>query len=72
MLEHLTLLGCVADAHTPDLLCKKLDGKGRKYIFVGYSQLRKGYKLYNRVTRKLIVSRDAIFDEEASRNLSQK
>lgn len=72
MLEHLTLFACVAYAHIPDLLCKKLDDKWQIYIFVNYSQVRKGYKLYNLVTRKLIISRDAIFDEEASWDLSQE
>ena len=28
----------------------------------------KGYKLYNLVTKKTIVSRDVVFDEEASWN----
>ncbi|TXG50951.1 hypothetical protein EZV62_023475 [Acer yangbiense] len=43
---------------------KKLDDKAEKCIFIGYSQVTKGYKLYNPVTEKVIVSRDITFDEQ--------
>ena len=42
----------------------KLDDKIRKYIFIGYDVDSKGYKLYNPTTRKTIICRDVIFDEE--------
>ena len=35
--SHLKFFGCVAYAHIPDELRKKLDNKGHKCIFVGYS-----------------------------------
>ena len=35
---HLNLFGCVAYAHVLDELRKKLDKKGQKCIFVGYSK----------------------------------
>ena len=42
---------------------KKLVNKGQKCIFVGYSEETKGYKLYDPVTRKVIISRDVQFIE---------
>ncbi|KAK2969881.1 hypothetical protein RJ640_000126 [Escallonia rubra] len=45
---------------------KKLDDKSEKFIFISYSQLSKGYKLYNPVDKKMKVSRDVTFDEKSS------
>ena len=35
---HMRVFGCVAYAHIPDQLRKKLDSKGEKCIFLGYSE----------------------------------
>nr|GFA55220.1 copia-type polyprotein [Tanacetum cinerariifolium] len=37
-----------------------------KHVFIGYDKQSKGYKLYNSITRKVVVSRDVGFDEEGS------
>ena len=58
---HLKVFGCVAYAHVPDEQRKKLDNKGHKCIFVGYSKDTKAYKLYDPVARKVIVSRYVLF-----------
>ena len=58
------VFGCVAYAHVPDQLRKKLDSKGEKCVFVGYCDESKAYKLYNPSTKKLIVSRDVQFIED--------
>nr|GEW30773.1 retrovirus-related Pol polyprotein from transposon TNT 1-94 [Tanacetum cinerariifolium] len=42
-----------------------LDDRSEKHVFVGYDKQSKGYKLYNSVTRKVVVSRDVEFDEES-------
>ncbi|PKU59391.1 Retrovirus-related Pol polyprotein from transposon TNT 1-94 [Dendrobium catenatum] len=42
----------------------KLDDKSEKFIFIGYDNNSKGYKLYNPNIGKTIISRDVIFDEE--------
>ena len=44
----------------------KLDDKAIKCIFLGYSAESKGYRLYEPSTRRVIVSRDVIFDETSS------
>ena len=59
--SHLKLFGCGAYAHVSDELRKKLDKKGQKCIFVGYSEDTKAYKLYAPVARKVIISRDVQF-----------
>jgi len=38
-----------------------MDNKGHICIFVGYSEETKGYKLYDPVVRKVIISRDVQF-----------
>jgi hypothetical protein len=55
---HLKVFGCVSYTHVPDELRKKLEKKGQKCIFVGYSEEIKGYNLYELVARKVIISRD--------------
>ena len=46
-IQHFRVFGCIAYAHVPDQLRKKLDNKGKKCIFIGYSTDSKAYKLYN-------------------------
>lgn len=60
---HLRIFGCIAYAHVPDQKRKKLDDKGEKCIFTGYDKRSKAYRLYNPLTKKLIISRDVEFDE---------
>ena len=45
-----------------------LDEKSDKGIFLGSSTQSKGYQVYSLKTRKLTISRDIGFDEEASYN----
>ena len=62
--SHMKVFGCVAYAHVPDELRRKLDSKGEKCIFVGYSNESKAYKLYNPISKKVIISRDVKFVED--------
>jgi len=61
---HLRIFGCVAYSQVPKSKRKKLDDRGEKCIFLRYSEESKAYKIYNPLTKKLVVSRDIIFDEE--------
>lgn len=54
---------CIAYAHTPSQQRELFDEKGKKYLFIGYSDESKGYRLLNPKTYKLVISRDVIFDE---------
>jgi len=42
-----------------------LDDKRQKCIFLGISDKSKAYRLFNLITKKIVVSRDVIFNEEA-------
>jgi len=42
----------------------KLDSKSRKYVFLGYVDEVKGYRLWDPTTHKLVISRDVIFVED--------
>ena len=63
---HLRVFGCVAYAKILDARRTKLDDKSEKCIFVGYGERRMGYRLYNPITKKAIMSRDVIFEEDKS------
>lgn len=64
--DHFRIFGCIAYSHIPDQKRKKLDDKGMKCIFLGVSEESKAYRLFNPITKKIIISRDVLFDEETS------
>jgi len=41
----------------------KLDSKSRKYVFLGYADGVKGYRLWDPTAHKVVISRDVIFAE---------
>ena len=63
---HLRVFGCVAYTLINSHNRKKLDAKSEKCIFIGYCIQSKGYRLYNPETKKTIVSRNVMFDENTS------
>ena len=70
--NHFRIFGCIAYAHVPDEKRKKLDDKSEKCIFLGVSEASKAYKLLNPLTKKIVISRDVIFDEENTWNWSMQ
>ncbi|MCO5566902.1 hypothetical protein L7F22_020585 [Adiantum nelumboides] len=64
--HHLRVFGCLVFTQVPDEKRKKLNDKSRKCILVGYSDVSKAYKLYNPIKKESFMSRDIIFDENAS------
>jgi hypothetical protein len=40
----------------------KLSDRSAKMMFIGYESGTKGYRFFNPVIKKLVVSRDVIFD----------
>jgi len=60
--EHLKVFGSITYAHVPKATRSKLDDKVVKTIFIGYKH--EGYKLFNPMTKKVIVSRDVTFADE--------
>jgi hypothetical protein len=65
------VFGSLAYAQISKEKIYKLDETSEKYIFVGYSLMSKGYKLYNLKTKKVIISRYVMFDEKAKWNWEQ-
>lgn len=61
-ISHLKVFGCIAYVHIPKEKRSKLDSKSNKCVMVGYAT--NGYRLYDPEKRKIIVSRDVVFDEK--------
>ncbi|KAL5582123.1 hypothetical protein UlMin_014565 [Ulmus minor] len=66
--KHLKVFGCICYTHILQEKRSKLDEKTEKGIFLGYSIQPKGYRVYSLRTKKLIISRDVQFDEDAMYN----
>ena len=62
-ISNLRAFGCVCYMHVPDGKRQKLDPKSRKGIFVGYLEGKKGYNLYDPIRKKVLKSRDVLFNE---------
>ncbi|KAG8482597.1 hypothetical protein CXB51_024457 [Gossypium anomalum] len=66
----LKIFGCPAYAHVDN---GKLEPRSIKCVFLGYKAGVKGYKLWCPENRKVVISRDVVFDETAMLpNLSLK
>jgi len=61
--SHLRVFGCTAYAYSPEADRRKLDKKSSKLRFLGYGDGQKGYRLMDIKKRKLVISRDVIFNE---------
>lgn len=64
--EHFRVWGCIGYVHVPDQKRGKLDDKSIACVLFGVSEETKGYRLYDPKTRKVIVSRDVVFEESKS------
>ena len=62
--KHLKVFGCEAYAHVPSDERSKLASKSRKCVFLGYSNVTKGYRLYDLESRKIFHSRNVLFREK--------
>ena len=68
--SHLRRWGCVAYAHIPEELRKKLDPKGTKGILVRYDDPPGTYRIYDPVKRGIISTKDWIVSENEVWNFS--
>lgn len=71
-LSNLRIFGCRAVAYVPKEKRKKWDSKTKEYIFVGYCEDTKGYRLLESDSLRLIKSRDVTFFENDFQRKSQK
>ena len=62
--SHLCVFGCKAYVHILKDERGKLDCKAKCCVFVGYGEETKGYRLYDTIKKKIVLSRDVIFNED--------
>ena len=62
-LGHLRVLECTTYVHVKAGERSKLDAKAKKMIFLGYPHGVKGYKMWDPLEKKVIISQDVTFDE---------
>ena len=62
-ISHMRTFGCLSHVHIPQDERDKIDPKSKKCILMGYGDNIKGYRLYDLSSKKIIHSRDVIFDE---------
>lgn len=70
--KHFRVFGCVAFVHVPSVNRKKLDNRSTRCVLLGVSEESKAYKLYDPVAKKIIVSRDVVFEESKGWNWDEK
>ena len=61
--KHLRVFGSKAFVHVPEQKRTKWDAHTVEGIHVGYSETSNGYRILNRDTNKITVSRTVVFDE---------
>lgn len=62
VVKHLKVFGCIAIAMEKGPK-KKFQEKGKEYVMVGYSESSKAYRLYDKSTGDVKISRDVYFVE---------
>ena len=62
--SNLQVFGSIAFVHIPKIERQKLDNKSIRCVFIGYSNTQKAYRFWDPVSRKVKISRDALFDEQ--------
>ncbi|KAL5777409.1 hypothetical protein ACOSP7_010335 [Xanthoceras sorbifolium] len=62
-ISHLRVFGCISYVHIDSAERSKLDAKSNKCVFVGYGGDEFGYRFWDYENRKIVRSRDVIFNE---------
>lgn len=61
--KHMRVFGCIAYVHMPKEKRKKLDETARRGIFVGYSESKRQYRIFDPKNRKITFESSVKFDE---------
>ena len=70
--DYFRVFGCIAHVHVPDQRRSKLDDKSHQCVLLGVSDETKAYKLFYPITKKIIISKDMIFEEDKSWNWEEE
>ncbi|KAD3068893.1 hypothetical protein E3N88_36773 [Mikania micrantha] len=62
--EYFRVFGCIGHVHIPSQFRSKLDARSHKCVLLGMSVESKAYRLYDPEQRKIVISRDVIFEED--------
>ena len=62
-INHLRIFGCIGYAKIEKIQLRKLDDRSKMLVNLGTEPGSKAYRLYDPQTRKIVVSRDVVFDE---------
>jgi transposase InsO family protein len=62
-LAHLRVFGCVGHVKPAGPHVKKLDDRSVKMVYFGVDEESKAHRMFDPVRRKIVVSRDVIFEE---------
>lgn len=65
-LDHIRIFGCLAYTKIEATHLRKLDDRSQTLVHLGIEPGSKAYRLYYPTTRKVVVSRDVVFDEKRS------
>ena len=60
---HLRIFGCIAHAKIDSGKLRKLDDRSIKLVHLGIEPGTKAYRLYNPTSKRIVISRDVIFNE---------
>ncbi|KAG7598707.1 Zinc finger CCHC-type superfamily [Arabidopsis suecica] len=71
VVEYFRVFGCIGHVHIPDQRRRKLDDKSKKCVFLGVSEESKAWRLYDPITKTIVISKDVVFDESKSWDWSQ-
>ena len=62
--DHFRVFGCIAHVYVSKERRTKLDNRTISCVLLGVSEESKGYRLFDPVAKRVVVSRDVIFEEE--------
>ena len=62
--DHLRVFGCLCYPNMAATMTHKLQPRSRACVFLGYPSTHKGFRCYDPTTRRIIISRHVVFDEE--------